>query len=72
MDWIDLAQDRNMLRALVNAIINVRFPLGISCQAEDLLDSQEGLCSMDLVCLLACLYQSVSVKFNKLKPILLD
>jgi hypothetical protein len=26
MDWIDLAQDRNQLRALVNTVINLRVP----------------------------------------------
>ena len=26
MDWIDLAEDRNRLRALVNAVINLRVP----------------------------------------------
>jgi hypothetical protein len=26
MDWIDLAQDKDQWRALVNAIMNLRFP----------------------------------------------
>jgi hypothetical protein len=26
MEWIDLAQDRNRWRAVVNAVMNLRFP----------------------------------------------
>ena len=46
MDWIDLAQDSDRWRTLVNAVMNlgVHKMLGISCLAENRLASQEGLC----------------------------
>jgi hypothetical protein len=47
MDWIDLDQ----LRDVVNAVMKLRVP-GNSRLAEDLLASQEGLCSMELVSVL--------------------
>jgi hypothetical protein len=50
MDWIDLAEDEDSLRILVNAVTFVFHKMrGNSWLAEDLLVSQEGLCSMDLV-----------------------
>jgi hypothetical protein len=51
MDWIALAQDRDMCQALLNAVMYLRLPysMGSFLQAEDLLCFQEGLCSMELV-----------------------
>jgi hypothetical protein len=51
MGWIDMAKDTDRWRALVNAVMNIGFHKmrGISCVAEDLLASQEGLCSMESV-----------------------
>jgi hypothetical protein len=44
-------QDRDKCWALVNAVMNIQFhkTRGISWLAEDLLGSQEGLCSMEIV-----------------------
>ena len=50
MDWIGLAQDRSRWWTLVHAVTFEFYKmLGMFSLAENLLASQEGLCSMELV-----------------------
>jgi len=45
MDWIDMAQDRDRWRTLVNAAMELQTPLNAgTCLTENRLASQEGLC----------------------------
>jgi hypothetical protein len=48
VDWIDMAQDRDRWRAVVNTVLNLRFHimLGSSCGAAQLAAPQEGLSSV--------------------------
>jgi hypothetical protein len=51
VNWIHLAQYRDQWQAFENTVMNIQVPLKmeISWLAEQLLASQEGLCSMELV-----------------------
>jgi hypothetical protein len=48
MDWIDMAQDRDQWRALVNTVLNLRVHKmrGSSLGAAQLVAPQEGLSSV--------------------------
>ena len=55
VDWIDLAQDRDIWRVLVNAVTKLRLPQNEgNFFTEELFAFQEGLCSMELVCRDGC------------------
>jgi hypothetical protein len=52
MDWIDLVQDRDRWPAPLNTAMNLRVPQNAGnflWLAEELLASQEGHCSVELV-----------------------
>jgi hypothetical protein len=50
VDWINLAQDRNKWRAVLNIVMNFLLPYSLEVldQLRNLA-SQEGVCSMDLM-----------------------
>jgi len=51
VEWMRLARDRDQSRVLVNTVIElqVSWEMGTYVVDECLLDSQQGLCSMELV-----------------------
>jgi hypothetical protein len=47
MAWVDLAQNRDRLCAVVNVVMNLQVPQNAGhFVTEDLIAPQEGLCSM--------------------------
>ena len=67
LEWINLDWDRDNWRTLVSVAMKLRVPwnAGISWLAEDLLASQEVLCSMELVSQSAILQNTVTRSFLK-------
>jgi hypothetical protein len=49
MHWIDLAQDRDRRRAVMNTVTNLRVPQNAANFWTTLQAAQEGLCSTELV-----------------------
>jgi hypothetical protein len=51
VEWKVLAQDRDWWRTIINALVNLQIPQNAEnfLLAENLLASQEGLCSMERV-----------------------
>jgi hypothetical protein len=49
VEWMNLVWDKNKWRAVVNPAVNLRFQQSSGNFTESLLDSYEGLCSLELV-----------------------